>query len=84
MEMEIFILKTIKKIRKETPRRFKELRGSCDLLIETLSESLKNDEEKEDEDADKYFDILQAACETKQPKLMEIALDAIKFLIGKS
>jgi hypothetical protein len=27
---------------------------------------------------------LQAACETKQPKLMEIALDAIKFLIGKS
>lgn len=33
MEMEIYILKTIKKIRKETPRRFKELRASCDSLV---------------------------------------------------
>lgn len=85
MEMQIFILKTIKKIRKETPRRFKDLRASCDKLIDVLSEGLKieEDEGKEDEDADKYFDILQQACETKQPKLMEIALDAIKFLIGE-
>lgn len=47
-----------------------------------LSEKLKVDDEKEDEDADKYFDILQAACETKQPKLMDISLEAMKFLIG--
>lgn len=81
--MEIFILKTVKKLRKETPRRFKDLRATCDKLIETLSENLKNEEEeKEDDDADKYFDLLQSACETKQPKLMEIALDAMKFLIG--
>jgi hypothetical protein len=84
MEMEIFILKTVKKLRKETPRRFKDLRTSCDKLIETLSDNLKNEEEeKEDDDADKYFDLLQSACETKQPKLMEIALDAMKFLIGQ-
>lgn len=50
--------------------------------LETLSERLKIDDEKEDEDADKYFDILQAACETKQPKLMDISLEAMKFLIG--
>lgn len=33
MEMEIYILKTIKKIRKETPRKFKELRTNCDKLV---------------------------------------------------
>lgn len=36
-----------------------------------------------DLDADKYFDPLQAACETRQTRLMEIALEGIKYLIGK-
>lgn len=36
-----------------------------------------------DGDADKYFDILQAACESKTPRLMEIGLDSIHFLIGE-
>lgn len=31
--METFILKTLRKIRKEVPRRFKELRIVCDDLI---------------------------------------------------
>ncbi len=34
-------------------------------------------------DADKYFDPLQAACESQTPKLMEIALDGICTLIGR-
>ena len=32
-DMEGFILKTLKKIRKEAPRRLKELRTVCDELI---------------------------------------------------
>jgi hypothetical protein len=35
-----------------------------------------------DYDADKYFDPLQAACETRQARLMEIALEGMKYLIG--
>ena len=35
-----------------------------------------------DMDADKYFAPLQAACESRQPRLMEIALDGIHYLIG--
>ena len=31
--MEAFVLKTLKKIRKEAPRRFKDLRSICDDLI---------------------------------------------------
>ena len=51
---------------------------------EVISENQKvASKGREDIDADKYFDPLQAACETRQPKLMEIALDAIHFLIGK-
>ena len=31
--MEVSVLKTIKRIRKEAPRRFTELRDQCDELI---------------------------------------------------
>ena len=31
--MEVTVLKTIKRLRKEAPRRFVELRDSCDELI---------------------------------------------------
>jgi hypothetical protein len=37
----------------------------------------------QDGDADKYFEILQAACESKNARLMEIALDATHYLIGE-
>lgn len=33
-------------------------------------------------DTGKYFEPLKLACETRQPRLMEIGLDAIHFLIG--
>ena len=38
---------------------------------------------QESDSADKYFDPLQAACQTKYPKLIEIALEAIHYLLGK-
>ena len=94
--MEAFVLKTLRRIKKEAPRRFKDLRSICDDLIGKLSayyryitqlnytEALTENQKVggSDNDADKYFDPLQAACETRQPRLMEIALDAIHFLIG--
>jgi Ca2+-dependent lipid-binding protein len=35
--MEAFVLKTLKKIKKEAPKRFKELRDVCDELTSKLS-----------------------------------------------
>ena len=37
MNMEAFVLKTLKKIKKEAPRRFKDLRDICDELISMYS-----------------------------------------------
>jgi hypothetical protein len=52
-------------------------------LLGVLSENQKvNNSGRDDYDADKFFEPLQAACETRQPKLMEIALDGIKYLVG--
>jgi len=52
-------------------------------ILEALSNNQKaGRDEREDSNADKYFDPLQAACESHNPKLMEISLDAIHFLIG--
>ena len=39
--------------------------------------------ENQDNDADQYFEPLDMACDTRQPRLMEIALDALHFLIGR-
>lgn len=97
--MEAFILKTLKKIRKEVPRRLKELRSVSDELIGTSRPgmsrmrsnvicnaevlSAKSPEAlAEDGSADKYFNILDAACESRNIRLMEIGLDAIHYLIG--
>lgn len=93
--MEASVLKTLQKIRKEAPRRFQDLRNICDDLIGRNSSvfhsydliyatAVLSDQRigSNNLDADKYFDPLQAACETKQPRLMEIALEGIKYLIG--
>ena len=139
--MDASVLKTLKRIRKEAPRRFADLRNTCDEIIGMchiisimLPTSDNNGEEKlyicttlpclhisslfltflvyhplvrtaqlsakdristssgggssssnaNDVDADKYFAPLQAACESRQPRLMEIALDGIHNLIGQS
>jgi hypothetical protein len=34
------------------------------------------------DDADEYFGILRDGCETRIPRMMEIALDALHYLIG--
>lgn len=57
----------------------------CCMYLAALSDNSKaggGDGGKGDESADKYFDPLQAACKTKYPKLIEIALDAIHHLLG--
>lgn len=51
-------------------------------LVALCEKEQANGNEAIDTDADKYFEPLELACETRQPKLMEIALDALHFLIG--
>jgi hypothetical protein len=94
--MEASVLKTLQRIRKEAPRRFKDLRNICDDLIGKSNRCFRSSVEvhfllaalsdqrigSNDYDADKYFDPLQAACETRQTRLMEIALEGMKYLIG--
>ena len=56
------------------------------LVLAALSENSKVEGGggKGEASADKYFDPLQAACKTKYPKLIEIALEAIHYLLGNS
>jgi hypothetical protein len=42
----------------------------------------KNGLESVDDEADKYFDLLQLSCETKHPRVIEVSLEAIRFMIG--
>ncbi|KAJ1434054.1 hypothetical protein B484DRAFT_477107 [Ochromonadaceae sp. CCMP2298] len=79
--MEAFVLKTLRRLKKESPRRFKELRDVCDEMIATLTEKDKAADKESRTDADQYFEPLEMACQTRQPRLMEISLDAIHFLI---
>ena len=116
-KMEAFLLKSIKRLRKETPRRLKEFRLSCDelickmpcpskicnlrrksikpyqLIIISFMESFRffiykvTLEERiasgnRDDNANQYFSILQAGCETRVAKLMEVSLDTVHYLIG--
>ena len=100
------MLKTLRKLRKEAPRKFKDLRIICDELIGnsynlaslvmprfvnccgllyTVALSDKesaNGGQSLDTDADQYFEPLELACQTRQPRLMEIALNAIHYCIG--
>jgi len=80
--MELFILKTSRRLRKEAPRRCKELRTLCDELITKLSEKETNNTIiNNDNDADKYFELFQMSCDSRHPRVMEIALDGIHYLI---
>lgn len=112
--MEVSVLKTLKRLRKEAPRRYTELRDACDELIgavtgfDAIGPSYKfcrsitstvnfwifsmtvsltaligtHSAAYNDNDADKYFGPYQAACDSRQPRLMEIALDGLHNLIG--
>jgi hypothetical protein len=98
--MEQYMLKALTKLRKEIPRRYKDLRAVCDETIGNLHfdamENYSTDvfyfialfTEAEAgkikiTKAGKYFEPLKLACESRLPRLMEIGLDAIHFLIGK-
>jgi hypothetical protein len=72
--------KTFSRIRNECPRRLKDLKVTCDEVINVLSE--KDKEGEDDENADPYFHYFQQACECKHAKIVEIALDGIHSLIG--
>jgi len=76
--IEAFLLKTIKRLRKEAPRRLKELRSICDELIEK-AESTVNPSEINS--SGEFFEPLCIACSSKQYRLIEIALEAWYFLI---
>jgi len=121
--MEPFVLKILKRLRKEAPRKFKDLRISCDELIGNIyyiyltdsctfmilyfilsadfhdyiylrslislcyvaaltEKENANGGESQETDADQYFEPLEMACQTRQPRLMEISLDSIHYLIG--
>lgn len=55
------------------------------MMIAALMEKEKaNGGESQETDADQYFEPLEMACQTRQPRLMEIALDAVHFLIGNT
>lgn len=109
--MEAYILKTLKKIRKETPRRLKQLLTVCDLHIGTLflfqfiflilntiiiiivifiivfltldELSQKSGTGGYESLPSKYFEPLQWSCESKIPRLMDIAIDALHYMMGK-
>ena len=51
------------------------------IFVELLDEK-RSSATKSDTDADKYFDVLEAACNTRIPRMMEISLDAVHYLIG--
>jgi hypothetical protein len=80
--MDAYILKTLKKLRKETPRlKVKNLVTLCDQLIGELSEE-SNTSSTTEVISQKHFEPLQIACSSKIPRLMDIALDAIHYMMG--
>ena len=59
----------------------------CDLILFLAALSDKenaNGGQSQETDADQYFEPLEMACQTRQPRLMEIALNAIHYLIGEN
>jgi brefeldin A-inhibited guanine nucleotide-exchange protein len=78
-DMESFLFKTLTKVKKEAPRRCKELRDYCDETLPQLGD--RDNKDDEEEDADKYFFPFKLCCDSQYPRLMEIGLDAIHCLI---
>ena len=52
------------------------------LLVALTDKEKANGGQSNETDADQYFEPLEMACQTRQPRLMEIALNAIHFLVG--
>jgi hypothetical protein len=91
--MQAYLLKTAKRLKKEASWRFTDLKKLCVDLISQISdenEPSPNTDEPSDastspppsfDSADPYFFILKAACETRHARIVDIALDALHYLI---
>ena len=79
--MEDYILSVAERLLKDAPKRtfFKDLRLSCDELIKKLK--ARPEDAKQDVDGNKYFYLMREALDTKHPRLMDVALDAIHYLM---
>lgn len=95
--MRAYLLKTVKRLKKEASWRSSDLKKSCIELVSALEDSAEaegtNTEQSIDEEstraslspsldsADPYAYILKSALESRQSRLMDIALDALHYLI---
>ena len=85
--MEAFLIKTFNKLKKDAPKRLKELKQACEdqckelERVESSNDTRENTSISNESNADRYFTPLQLACESRAPKLMEVGLDAIHYLI---
>lgn len=79
-------LKAMRRIREVVPKRNRELLAKVDEVVDLLSsppaaEAQEQATGGEVEEADKYFPYFQAACESGEAKVMELALDGLHALV---
>ena len=91
--MKAYLVQAAKRLKKEASWRASELKTLCVNLIKELDVEIppspNTDEPIETkpelspalDSADPYFYVFKAACETRQARLVEIALDALHYLI---
>jgi hypothetical protein len=94
--MQAYLLKTVKRLKKEASWRSSDLKKLCVELITALGddpnakEGVNTDEIDHNvekgppvvfDSADPYMHIFKVACESRQSKLIDIALDAIHYFI---
>ena len=83
--MDALVLRILQRIKGECPRRCKDLKASLDTLIAALSNREATGgrgSEETSSDADAYFAPIKDACESKQHRVMEVALEGLHQLIG--
>lgn len=78
------MIKTLKKIKVDAPKRLKELHDLCDDLLTSLGENGNVNRELYTMDEHTYacFLPLQLGCTSGIPKLMELSLSALHYLFG--
>ena len=94
--MKAFIVKTVKRLKKEASWRSSELKKICVDLIDSIGDDLNTKEGANTDEhdleptatvplsfdtADPYVYVLKAALESRQSRLMDIALDVLHYLI---
>ena len=83
--MEGVIIKHVKKMLADTSPKPQGLEGELQTTLSALNDAaaLNAGGSPRSRNADKYFSILQATCESKVPKLVELALSCIHVLIER-